>query len=427
MSGRAFLDDCVHCGFCLPACPTWLSWGEEMDSPRGRIDLVKGVRDGRVKMNGEVALHLDRCLGCMGCLTACPSGVRYDRIVEEARAAREAAVPRPALERFHRGLLFHVLPYPRRLRIAAALLLVWRWSGLQWLLRTTGLLRLLSRRLAAAEALAPRVGAASLFPGLPSVAAPSGPRRLRVGLVTGCVQGVFFPGVNAATVRVLQADGCEVVVPERQGCCGSLSAHVGRLDEARGLVRALVERFEAAGVDQVVVNAAGCGSHLRDCERLFDDDPAFRARAAAFSAKVRDVNELLAGLGPRAERRPLLARVAYHGPCHIVHAQKVGAAPRTILAAVPGLELVDVPDGEVCCGSAGVYNLVQPDSAARIGARKAEAVASTGAEWLASANPGCTLHIRRMLRERGASIRAAHPVEFVDASIRGLPAPEDEG
>ncbi|MFT3912677.1 MAG: heterodisulfide reductase-related iron-sulfur binding cluster [Anaeromyxobacteraceae bacterium] len=423
MAPRAHVDECVHCGFCLPVCPTWHVWGAEMDSPRGRIDLVKAVRDGRIAMDEEVALHLDRCLGCMACLPACPSGVRYDRIIEEARAARERAVPRGAVDRLHRALLFAVLPYPRRLRVAAVLLWLYRATGLAWLARVTGLTRLLSRRLAAAEGLAPPVSLAAIAARLPAAVPAQGPRRLRVGLVTGCVQGTFFPGVNAATARVLAAEGCEVVVPGGQGCCGALSVHAGRLEESRRMVRALIERFEVAGVELVVVNSAGCGSHLKDCERLFEGDGFFE-RARAFSARVRDVNELVASLEPRAPRHPIAAKVAFHAPCHLAHAQRVGAAPRALLTGIPGLEVVDVGEAEGCCGSAGVYNLVQPEAAEQVGARKAQAVLATGAPWLASANPGCTLHVLRMLRERSTSVRAAHPIEFLDASIRGLREPE---
>jgi glycolate oxidase iron-sulfur subunit len=419
--GRSPADDCVHCGFCLPHCPTYVSWGEEMDSPRGRIDLFRAVSDGRLELEPSVVRHFDRCLGCMACMTACPSGVRYDVIIEEARARIEKVHPRTLAERLHRGLVFALFPHPLRLRLAAVALFAYRVTGLQWLVRRTGILSLLSRRVAQLDALAPPVRLAHLTPRLPALTPARGERRLRVGLLAGCVQRVFFPGVNEATVRVLAAEGCEVVIPRGQGCCGALSIHAGREEEALRMAKDLIVRFEQAGVDVIAVNAAGCGSNLKDYGRLLADDPAWAARAAAFSRKVRDVSELLASLPPRAERRPLPARIAYHSSCHLGHAQKLQEPPRALLRAIPGVELVEVPDPDQCCGSAGVYNLFQVASSVEIGRRKAENVLSTRAELLASANPGCTLHLERILRERGVTLRAAHPVEILDWSISGKP------
>lgn len=415
---RSPADECVHCGFCLPVCPTWQSWQEEMDSPRGRIDLFRALQDGRVAMSPAVASHFDRCLGCMACQGACPSGVRYDHVIDAARERVEREYPRQPADRLHRSLLFQLFPYPARLRAMAFLLWLFRVLGLRALARGLGLFKA-SRRLAQLDGLAPALTLGEVFASLPARTPARGERRLVAGLVAGCVQRVFFPGVNGATVRVLAAEGVEVVVPAGQGCCGALSVHAGRTDEAKRLARALIERFEAEAVDVVVVNAAGCGSHLKDVGHLFADDPAFAPRATAFAARVRDASELLASLPPRARRAALEARVAYHSPCHLQHAQACGDAPRKLLQTIPGLQLVEIPDGEQCCGSAGIYNLVQPESADAIGRRKADAILSTGAALLASANPGCTLHVRRQLEARGASLPAAHPLEILDRALRG--------
>lgn len=420
--GRSPADDCVHCGFCLPTCPTWQNWQEEMDSPRGRIDLFRAVEDGRVAMSPAVAEHFDRCLGCMACLTACPSGVRYDHVIDRARVLVETRQPRPAADRLWRSFVFALFTRPALLRVAAALLWLGRATGLRWLVRRVGLLRV-SRRLAALDALAPPVTLRQVFHRLRPWTPARGERRLRAGLLGGCVQRVFFPNVNDATARVLAAEGIEVVVPARQGCCGALSVHAGRAEEARRLARAVVEAFEREPVDVVVVNAAGCGSHLKDLGHVFADDPAFLPRARAFAAKVRDVSELLASLPQRAPRAPFRARIAYHSPCHLGHAQGIVEAPRQLLRGIPGVELVEIPDGDQCCGSAGIYNLVEPGSADAIGRRKAEAVLGTKAVLLASANPGCSLQIRRMLEERGAALEAAHPIEILDRAIRGARSP----
>ena len=411
-------DDCIHCGFCLPTCPTWQNWQEEMDSPRGRIDLFRALEDGRVAMSPAVAEHFDRCLGCMACVTACPSGVRYDHVIDRARERVEREYPRAAADRLWRSAVFALFTRPAMLRLAALLLWLGRITGLRWVARRLGLLRPFPR-LDAMDALAPPVTWANVSASLPGRTAATGERRLKAALLGGCVQRVFFPNVNGATLRVLVAEGVEVIVPEGQGCCGALSVHAGRHEEALRLARDLVERFEREPVDVVAVNAAGCGSHLKDLAHLFADDAEFLPRARAFAAKVRDVSEIVAMLPPRATRHPLRARVAYHSPCHLGHAQRLQDPPRALLRAIPSVELVEVPDGEQCCGSAGVYNLIEPASADEIGRRKAEAVASTRASLVASANPGCSLQIRRMLAERGTVIEAAHPIEILDRSLRG--------
>jgi glycolate oxidase iron-sulfur subunit len=422
---RSLLDDCVHCGFCLPACPTYLSWGEEMDSPRGRIDLMRGLAEGKIGWSDAVATHFDRCLGCMACVTACPSGVKYGVLIERTRADMEKHVERGPEDRRRREMIFRVFPYPGRLRAIAALLWLYSRTGLQALVRRSGLL---PGRMAQMEALLPAVSLHQVGSRLPERVPARGERRARVALLAGCVQRVFFPGVNEATIRVLSAEGCEVLVPRGQGCCGALSIHAGREDEALAFARDTIARFEAVSgggpVDAILVNAAGCGSNLKDYGRLFANDPGWAARGAAFSAKVRDVTEFLAALPPVAPRHPIRARVAYHDPCHLAHAQGIRREPRELLAGIPGLELVEIPDGDQCCGSAGIYNLIQPESSEEIGARKVGNVLSVKPDLLASANPGCTLQIQKLLRQRGQALPAAHPIEILDASISGRQLPK---
>jgi glycolate oxidase iron-sulfur subunit len=426
---RALASDCVHCGFCLPACPTYQLWGEEMDSPRGRIHLITQILD-TGEGSAAAATHFDRCLGCMACVPACPSGVRYDRLIEAARTwagdeqgpAPRLLPPRSRRDRAMRAAIFATFPYPRRLRMLVAPLRAVQRTGLDRLALRSSLLGRLAPEAAAALAVAPgpagRTGRA-----LPGRVPARGPRRAVVGMLTGCVQSVFFPVVNGATARVLAAEGCDVVIPPEQGCCGALSLHSGRRSEAAAFARRTVEEFERAGVDAIVVNAAGCGSAMKEYADLLADDPAWAERAAALAARVRDFSEFLVELGPVAPRAELELSVAYHDACHLAHAQRITAQPRSLLRAIPGLKVSEIADGGTCCGSAGIYNLVQPAAAAELGARKAEAVRDTSAELLVSANPGCALQITRALAaDEFEPLPMAHIAEVLDASIRGLPA-----
>jgi glycolate dehydrogenase iron-sulfur subunit len=391
-----------------------------MDSPRGRIDLMKGVHEGVIPLDDVVAGHIDACLGCMGCVTACPSGVRYDLLIEATRAKLDDELARTPQDAAFRNFVFALFPYPGRLRLLAPLL---------WLATKLGMPRvaagplgkLLPPRLRQLATMAPPIVLRETFASLPARTAAQGERRARVALVAGCVQRTFFPGVNAATIRVLAAEGCEVIIPQGQGCCGALSLHSGRLDEAKRFARALIARFERERFDAILINAAGCGSTLKEYGDLFADDAAWRDRGVAFAAKVRDINEYLGDLEPRAPRRPLALRVAYHDACHLAHAQRVRVQPRALLRTIPGLTLLEIPDGDQCCGSAGTYNLFQPESAHEVGNRKVDNVQRVAPEMLASANPGCTLQIQSILRERGATLRAAHPIELLDAAINGTP------
>jgi glycolate oxidase iron-sulfur subunit len=409
------INDCVHCGFCLPTCPTYVLWGEEADSPRGRIYLMETGLAGE-PMTDSMVQHFDRCLGCMACVTACPSGVRYDRLIEDTRAQVERRHPRTRAERLLRGAIFRLFPYPRRLRLLHGPLRAYQASGVRRLL---GPLLARTPTLATLESLAPRLRRPERLPErVPAV----GPRRAVVGMLTGCVQRAFFPDVNAATARVLAAEGCDVVLPRAQGCCGALSVHTGREAEAQRFARSLIDAFEDAGVDYLVVNAAGCGSSLKEYGDLLRDDPSYAERAAALAAKVRDVSEVLVELGPVAPRHPLPLSVAYHDACHLAHAQGVRAQPRRLLADIPGLSLREIASAEICCGSAGVWNVLNPEPARELGDRKARDVLATGADLLVTANPGCLMQVAAAVHRAGGVIGLAHTVQVLDASIRGLPA-----
>ncbi len=414
----ALIGDCVHCGFCLPTCPTYVLWGEEMDSPRGRIYLMKEGLEGE-PMSDSMVSHWDACLGCMACVTACPSGVQYDTLIEQTRAQVERRHERSAKDRALRGLVFSLFPYPRRLKLLRGPLRLMQRTGLDKAIRRTGLLDRMAPQLAAMESLAPRLGRPLPLP--PYIRA-TGRRRAVVGLLTGCVQGAFFPGVNAATARVLQAEGCDLVVPKAQGCCGALSVHNGREPEGQDFARRLIDTFEDSGVEYVVVNAAGCGSTMKEYARLLEDDPSYADRAKAFAEKVRDVAEILDELGTVAPRHPLDLSVAYHDACHLAHAQGVRAQPRRLLEAIPGLELKEIAEAELCCGSAGIYNIVNPEPARELGERKAANIVATGAEVLVTANPGCLMQVTSAIERSGHSMGMAHTVEVLDASIRGAPA-----
>ncbi|GAA3124440.1 (Fe-S)-binding protein [Streptosporangium carneum] len=403
------IGDCVHCGFCLPACPTYVLWGEEMDSPRGRIHLMKQHVEG-TPLTPEMAGHFDACLGCMACVPACPSGVRYDRLIEQTRAEVERTQVRRPEDRALRALIFQLFPYPRRLR---AMRLPLRLSaGLRR--RIAPRLERVNPSLAAMADLAPPAPARIR---LPRRVTARGRRRATVGMLTGCVQGEFFPQVNAATARVLAMEGCEVVIPPSQGCCGALSLHSGRREQAERFARRTIATFERAGVDTVVVNAAGCGSTMKEYADLLDGEWAQRALAI----RTVDLAEFLVALGPVAERHPLPLTVAYHDACHLAHAQGIRSEPRALLTAVPGLRLKEIAESSICCGSAGTYNLLQPEAARDLGNRKAERVLATGADLLVSANPGCTMQIASAVRRLGAGpIAVAHTAQVLDASLRGL-------
>ncbi|HEY4816764.1 MAG TPA: heterodisulfide reductase-related iron-sulfur binding cluster [Candidatus Acidoferrum sp.] len=413
---REIIDQCVHCGFCLPVCPTYALWNEEMDSPRGRIYLMKLAADGKAAINSQWVGHFDTCLGCMACMTACPSGVDYGKLIEATRAQIERKYDRGRLERLYRRLIFALFTRPDRLRMMRVPLLLYQKSGLRKLVRGSGVLQLLPKRLQAMEALLPELQPTET---VAEVTPAVGGKRRRVGMLLGCVQRELFPQVNAATARVLAAEGCEVVSPADQPCCGALLVHAGEEAGALALARHLINVFERANVDTIVTNAAGCGSNLKEYGHLLRDDPNYAARAKEFSAKCQDISEVLAHMMPYAKRNPLRLRVAFHDSCHLQHAQGVRAQPRNLLAGIPELEILEIPEAPICCGSAGIYNLVQPDAANELGDRKAGLIAALDADVVVTGNPGCILQLQSSLERTGKKIPVLHTIQLLDASIRG--------
>jgi glycolate oxidase iron-sulfur subunit len=407
-SARPFIEDCVHCGFCLDSCPTYVLWATEADSPRGRIVLIESATEAG-GFSSEAAAHIDSCLGCLACVSACPSGVRYDELIERARPEVEHGRVRPLGERLIRRALFETLPRPRRLRALSPLLTASRSAS-----------GLLPERLAPLTRLVPRTPLrAQLRSRLPERTRPATEPRGRVALLLGCVQRVFFADVHRASIGVLAAEGWEVLAPAAPDCCGALELHAGELDRAIERARQTVDAFDALGpVDHIIVNAAGCGAALKRYGELLGT-PAARA----FSARVRDISEVLTATPLRARLRPLPLRVVYHDACHLRHAQRLTAEPRAMLRAIPDLELLEVAaEADVCCGSAGIYNLVQPKPAAALGQRKARRLLATGADAVAAGNPGCAAQLELHLRELGSPIPVRHPVQLLWSSVRAASA-----
>jgi glycolate oxidase iron-sulfur subunit len=415
---QEIIEKCVHCGFCLPVCPTYALWGQEMDSPRGRIYLMKMALEGTAEMNDKWVSHFDSCLGCLACMPACPSGVDYGKLIESTRAQIERNYQRSATDKVHRRFLFETLTKPQRLRFLRWPLLAYRKTGLQRALRALGCFKLLPKSVGAMDGLLPKVTPAER---VAPVTPAQGEKRKRVGLLLGCVQRTFFSHVNAATARVLAAEGYEVLAPGKQPCCGALFVHAGEEERARELARKTIDAFEQANVETIVINAAGCGSNVKEYGYLLRDDTAYAHKARIFAAKCKDISEILAEQPSRAERRPLRVRVAFHDSCHLQHAQGVREQPRALLAQIPGMQLMEIAESPICCGSAGIYNLVQPDAATELGDRKARLIAPLRAEVVATGNPGCILQLQASLRKINHRIPVVHTIQLLDASIRGSP------
>jgi len=387
---QELISKCVHCWSCLQACPTYVLWGNEMASPRGRIYLMNMLNEGQTAMTSDFVQHMDTCLGCVSCMTACPSGVNYGKLIEETRAEIEHNYSRPLRDRIMRWSILHTFPNVGLLKLGRVFLSAYQKLGLP---SPSKLMPKLGKREAIAR-----------------VTPAQGTKRARVGLMLGCVQREFLPEINAATVRVLAAEGCEVVAPAEQPCCGALLMHAGKDKEALALTNRLYATFEKAGVDVIITNAGGCGSHLKEF-------------SAGFKGKVKDVAEFLVELGPRSERHPVAKCVAYHDSCHLQHAQQVRKQPRELLAGIPGLTVQEMPESTLCCGSAGIYNLVQPATANELGDRKARFIQTIGPDAVATGNVGCILQMQAALaRQDGGQPPVMHTIQLVDESIRGVVA-----
>ena len=404
--------DCIHCGFCLPACPTYRILGNELDSPRGRIYLIRAVSEGKIGISDNFVKHMTLCLDCRACETACPSGVQFGRLMETARGQIDRNYTySPAERRLRDFILGNFTDADRLTRLLRALRL-YQKSGLQALIRASGLLTLFGR-LGQMEGLMPSIPDLSLRHALPEVTPAIKPTRGRVGLLAGCVQSVLFPGVNLATTRVLSENGYEVVAPKGQRCCGSLLIHEGERERGKAFARKTIEVFERAEVETVVVNAAGCGSAMKEYGGLLHDDPQYATRAATFGKKVKDISEVLAAAPINGKLGSLPLKVTYQEPCHLVHGQRVRSEPRTLIRSVPDVQFIELRESDVCCGSAGIYNLIHPAEARQVLERKLDRIAESGADVVVSGNPGCLIQLDVGMKRRGMKVRVAHPVELL--------------
>jgi glycolate oxidase iron-sulfur subunit len=417
------IDACVHCGFCLSTCPSYRVLGKEMDSPRGRIYLMDAINEGEIALNTATTEHFDSCLGCLACVSTCPSGVQYDKLIAATRHQVARNYPRSLSDKLFRQLIFSLFPYPQLLRVLLVPLLIYQKLGFSKFFRATGLLHKISPRLGAMESILPEVTLKSFQGNYPSVIAAKGEKRYRVGVILGCVQRLFFSPVNEATIRVLTANGCEVVIPKTQGCCAALPEHQGQTAQAQALARQMIDSFEHTNVDFIIINAAGCGHTLKEYGHILEDDPEYREKAQKFAAKVKDAQEFLATVGLTTKLAPLTNKpltLVYQDACHLLHGQKISVQPRQLLRQIPGIQLREPIDAALCCGSAGVYNMLQPEVAEELGQQKVANLLNTGAELIASANPGCTLQITKHLQLQGKTISVMHPIELLDYAIRGV-------
>ena len=418
----SIINDCVHCGFCLSACPTYLETGNELDSPRGRIYLIKSVSEGKIPIADSLVKHLDLCLGCLACETACPSEVRYRDLIEKSRFQIELKHKRGILKRLYRWSIFSLFPYSNRLKWLVPPSYLYNKLGIKKLISKTGILKKISSSLHEMHLMIPETK--SFLPKkLPEISKANGELKYKVAILTGCVQSTFFSETNEATVRVLNKNNCEVIIPEDQGCCGALSIHSGRLNEGRKFARKFIDLFYSLDVDYIIINSAGCGSSIKDYWELLKDDSEYSKKAEKVSKKTRDLMEFLDEIEINSEMKELNLTITYQDACHISHGQKIKSAPRNILTKIPGISFVEMEESDRCCGSAGIYNLLEKDMSNKILNRKVKNVIKTNAHYIVASNPGCLIQIRKGLNNNSLDIKTAHPVEILDMAYSKYKAP----
>ncbi|MGE3537394.1 MAG: heterodisulfide reductase-related iron-sulfur binding cluster [Candidatus Tectimicrobiota bacterium] len=424
---REKITSCIHCGLCLDKCPTYRALGMEIDSPRGRIYLIKAVDEGRLGMTPSFVEHMYRCLDCRACETACPSHVQFGDLMEKARGQIERQLPRSWAERFLRRLVFtELFPSPERLELLFGLMRWYQLTGLQKLVRGLGVLQYFPSVLQRLEAMLPALPERPFMRSVPALLPGTPPITRQVGFFTGCVMNLFFADIHHASARVLGANGYTLRIPAQQVCCGALHMHAGEREQARALARRNIVAFEEHPVEAIVNNAAGCGAQLKTYGELLAEDPVFAARAQRFSAKVQDIAECLAQEPLRGPLGPLPKRVAYDDPCHLLHAQQIRQQPRELLQSIPELQLVPVTDADFCCGAAGIYNITQPELSRRILARKMEHLAAARPDVITTGNPGCMMQLRIGAQQAHLEVQVLHPIELIDASYQAAATPTED-
>lgn len=411
------INDCVHCGFCLPACPTYVDTRNELDSPRGRIYLMKNAVEGKIPMDESFVSHIDLCLGCLACQTACPSGVHYSSLIETTRSQIERRYKRDYMDKKLRDLIFKLFPYKNRLRLLLPLLVFYQYSGLKYLLTGTVIAKLLPSRLESLLALSPPVRFSTLLKSA-NRSVRLNNAKYKVALLTGCVQSVFFPEVHISTINVLKKLGCSIDIPDRQGCCGALSLHSGRLNESREFARKIIDQFSKENYDAIIVNSAGCGSSMKEYFNLFRDDKLYSEKARILSSRTKDILEFIHSCNLTGKMNKINLKLTYQDACHISHGQRIRTAPRELLKIIPGIEYIEMPESDMCCGSAGIYNLTQQEMSGRLLDRKLSNLKKLDVDLLVVGNPGCLLQIQSGLKKHNINLQTCHPVELLDRALQ---------